>query len=194
MLSYECVMTTGMVCKKNTRLIDQKALLHPQIGADLLIDVPTEFSVQLPGEKRQRSSSEGDDAWQGNQGPLDLRKVCGREKMLTLECNGSLLDLVNLNGRVDQKTEVVDAQADDLNRVLASQRIVSKQHLVDEAEDEKGEVGGNGSGIISSIRRRSIRSLGVDFTLKLAEDESVQREQLLAKRKGRPEVVASGSE
>jgi hypothetical protein len=50
------------------------------------------------------------------------------------------VDLVQLNGRVDAYPEVVEAQANDLNCILLSERVVNEEELVQQTKDEEGEV------------------------------------------------------
>jgi hypothetical protein len=54
------------------------------------------------------------------------------------------LDLRYLHTRVDEHASVVEAKSNDLNCILGAQRIVDQDQLVQEAENEEGQVGGDG--------------------------------------------------
>lgn len=57
----------------------------------------------------------------------------------------STIDLVVLDCSIDEQTEIVETESNDLNCVFQAQSVPDERKLVDESENEKGEVGGNGS-------------------------------------------------
>lgn len=58
-----------------------------------------------------------------------------------------IADLIFLYGSVDEQADVVDTQTDDLNGVLESECIPPQDQFVHKAEDEEGEVGGDGANV-----------------------------------------------
>lgn len=62
------------------------------------------------------------------------------------------MNLIDLDAGVGEDTDVVDTDADDLNRVSASEGVVDDTDLEDKGENEKGHVSRDrpGFGVISS--------------------------------------------
>lgn len=79
--------------------------------------------------------------------------------------------LIDLYRRVDHHAEIVETQPDDLNGVLQPQRIPDQDHLVQEAEDEDGEIGGNGQGSAWGV---ATPRFAPETLLELAKDKGLQ--------------------
>lgn len=114
--------------KNAAHLIREKAPLQPQVGRDVLVDCPSELAVKPPGHEAHQNGAECKDARHSHQTRLQIYP-CVRVDVGTqrLDC---LINLIHLNARVGHHAQVVEAQPDDLNRVLQSQRIPRQQQLV----------------------------------------------------------------
>jgi hypothetical protein len=137
------------------------ASLHAQIGGDILIDCPREFAVEFPSNETHQHGAERQDAWYGNEAWFEkvpgggINLVAGIYEL----CHG-LVDLIHLDSGVYHHAQIVDAQANDLNGVLQPERIPDEEELVDEAEDEDGEVGGDGKGGRGAVARGRLAAQG----------------------------------
>ena len=61
------------------------------------------------------------------------------------------VNLTDLNGGIDEDTQVHHNNADYLNGVLALECIVDEKQLIDEAKNEQRQIGGDGFGIGSLV-------------------------------------------
>jgi hypothetical protein len=146
-------------------LVGEVTPLQAQISADMLVDGPCKLVVQLPCFKSKENGRKCHQAGQGNEhGPDILPKLAG-DKTALAQLIGGLLDLVVLDGSVDENADVVDDEADDLNGVLQAQGVPHEPQLVYVSKHEDGQVGGNGAGLAVDALR-----LPVDAVLKLAKD------------------------
>ncbi len=64
-----------------------------------------------------------------------------------MEAQHRLLNLIHLYSAIDEQSNVVDHQTNDLNGVLETECIPDKEQLVEEPEDIEGEEGRYGSGV-----------------------------------------------
>lgn len=130
-------------------LVRKIAPLHAQIGGDVLVDGPRKLIVELPRNESEDDGRDGhyngeSDEWATDLGP-------DREVIKTiqdLQRSDGFVDLIELDSGVDQDADVVDDQTDDLNGVLLGEGIVDQGDLVDVAEHEDGEVGGDGARLV----------------------------------------------
>lgn len=63
----------------------------------------------------------------------------------------SIVDLVGLDGGIDKNAEVIYDEPDDLNSVFLGEGVPDQGELIDVAEHEDGEIGGDGAGLIVVI-------------------------------------------
>jgi hypothetical protein len=85
-----------------THLINQISPLQAQIGANLLVNGPREFIVQLPRDEAKNDRAQSNDTRQCNKVWLNFRPVLGFNKVLLLEVGSRIFDLVDLDGGVDE--------------------------------------------------------------------------------------------
>jgi hypothetical protein len=114
------VVRTG---ERETYLVSQIAPLQPQVSADVLVNGPGKLVVQLPSLKCKQKGRKGHQTRQGNQQRTDLWPKRGQHEVLSPQALCGVLDLVKLNGGIDEDAEVVDDETDDLNRVLEAQGV-----------------------------------------------------------------------
>ncbi len=129
-----------------THLVVQEPLLHAVVGADLLQDVPGKLSVQLIRNGAHDNGDHADDGGHGNEEGFDqqphvLVLVVRLQSAGVHELVDRAVNLINLEGGVDEDGQVGHAQADDLNRVLEAQGVPCQEQDVEEAEDEEGQEG-----------------------------------------------------
>ncbi len=55
--------------------------------------------------------------------------------------NNGILDLVHLDSGIDQETDVVETNANDLDSVLQTKGIIDEDNLIDETENVEGQEG-----------------------------------------------------
>ncbi len=93
---------------------------HSQIRADVLVDGPRKFVVQFPSHKRHEHRSQGDHTRYGHEKRprFDPYIVTGGAYRRDLE--DGFLYLIQLHGTIDQKSQVIDTEANHLNGVLES--------------------------------------------------------------------------
>lgn len=150
-----------------TDLVDQKPFLHAQIGADLLVDGPGEFAIQLPCYKGQEEGADTNNNGNSDQEGHDIGPVLRSEEVQSHQAVGGIQDLIELDGSIYQNSQVHKYQANDLNSVLRGESIVDEDELVDEGEDEETKVGRNSSGELGG---RLFFSLAVERMSELDED------------------------
>lgn len=147
----------------STNLKGEESSSHAEVCADVFVDRPGKFIIKLPRDKDQHHREEADDDWTCPQEWLDVfPNWIGRQDVVdAFQFVNCPSDLIHLDGRIDQHANVVDAQTKDLNRVFQSERIPDEDNLIQESEDEEGEVGWDGLGV--GLRRLS----GLDTQLEL---------------------------
>jgi len=126
-----------------TYLESEESTFHAEIGTDVLVDGPGKLIIQLPGNESHGKSENPNDTGNHEQEGFDvLPEGCVRLDVSIRHqlCDG-LVDLIILDRGINEHATVVDTQADDLNGILESQRVVNKDQLVEETEDKEGEVG-----------------------------------------------------
>jgi hypothetical protein len=134
-----------------THLVRQITALEAQVSADVLVNGPSELVVQLPCDKGEDDGCEGHEGGHSDEHGLDvLPEVCGN-KGLGEEDVGSIPDLIVLDAGVDENADIVDDDANDLNRVLHAQGVPDEEELVEVAEHEDGEVGGDGAALAADL-------------------------------------------
>lgn len=148
-------------------LVGQITPLQSQIGADVLVDGPRELVIQLPGLEGENNGSSSHQTWESNQHGSHIRPEVLLDS--AFEHASSIPDLIELDGGVDEDTDVVDNETDDLNSVLQPQGVPYKPELVEVPKHEHGEVGGN----CASFTVRADDG-PVDAGLELAKDISVR--------------------
>jgi hypothetical protein len=114
----------------------------------VLVDGPRKLVVQLPSLKCKQKGRKGHQTRQGNQQRADLWPKRGQHEVLAPQALCGVLDLVKLDGGIDEDAEVVDDETDDLNRVLEAQGVPYEPEFVQIAEHEYGEVGGDGARLV----------------------------------------------
>ena len=149
-------------------LVSQIAPLQSCVGTDALVDGPCKLIVQLPCFEGENESSDSHQHGQSDEHRLDVVPEVLGDEAARVEVVGSVLDLVELDGRVDENADVVQNETDDLNGVLHAQGIPCKEELVDIAEHEDGEESGNRAGLVGACTR----GREMDLILELAKDIS----------------------
>lgn len=119
----------------------KEALLHAIIGANVLENIPSKLLVELPGNVHHDNGGDSNDDGSGNKVGLDIAPEHGRcdallQRTVDLEDSKRHLNLLKLESRVNQESQIGDADADNLNRVLHAQRIQHEDQLVKETENE----------------------------------------------------------
>jgi hypothetical protein len=111
----------------------------------MFVDGPCELVVEFPSKESKHNRHNSHDNGQSNQHRLDFLPEMREDKGRFIECGNGLLDLIELNGSIDENADIVQDEPDDLNCVLESQGVVYKNNLVDETKHEDGEVCGDGA-------------------------------------------------
>lgn len=108
----------------------------------MLVNRPRKFVVQLPRNARHHYREEGNDTWHCKQVWSDIfpHLLPWVNVSQLRQTTNSVIDLIILDCSVDKHTQIVAAESDNLNCVLESQGIVHQYQLVQETEDEEGEV------------------------------------------------------
>lgn len=125
-------------------LVVEEPLLHAVVGANLLENVPGELAIELVGKVRNGNRDDANDHGGGNEEGACRLPDCAvgrvRPKGAAIyQLLDGVVDLVDLEERVDKENEVRDAETDDLNRVLPPQGIPRQGEDVEEAKDEEGQ-------------------------------------------------------
>jgi hypothetical protein len=130
-------------------LVVKEASLHSVVSADVLEDVPSEFLVQLPADEGQDHGAEAEDC--RNRGkewtdivPSLIKRVDAFQNAFVGKRFNGRTNGVDLDAGVDDQSQVGNANANDLNRVLHAKGIPDDNQLVKEPEDEEGEECGDG--------------------------------------------------
>lgn len=117
------------------------SLPHPQVCADMLVDGPCKFIIQLPANNAHQHCRQGDNARDRNQGWLNkwpnVFSKCFRNYLQGVV---GIFDLIHLDGRIHEHSSIEDANADNLNGVLQPQSIITQDHEEHMSENEKGKV------------------------------------------------------
>lgn len=150
----------------NAYLVGQVTPLQSQISTDVLVDGPRKFVVQLPCFKGKKDGGHSHQAGQGDQHRLDIGPELRFDESALVQLVGGVPDLVELDRSIDENTDVVDDETNDLNGVLQAQSIPDKPQLVEVTEHEDGEIRGNGAGFAVSV----FGLAPVDAVLELAKD------------------------
>ena len=104
--------------------------------------------VKLPCHTAEEDGTESNDARTCQEEPVQFIPDVWFDLRYSItfrignESVDGLFYLRNLYARVDDHADIVEAQADDLNGVFRAQRIVDQDQLVQETENEEGEVCG----------------------------------------------------
>lgn len=120
------------------------ATFHAKIGRDVLVNGPGEFIVKLPANYRQQDSTECEYAWNCNKKRFDSfpdsflvhQSACA----LGLEVLVRFLDLILLNGGIDEQSDVEETESDNLNGVFQAKGIIDHEEHKQMAKDEESEV------------------------------------------------------
>lgn len=150
-------------------LVCQVTPLQSQVGADVLVDGPCEFIVQLPCDEGEQGGCECHQTRQGDEHGPDVEPELRLDILVLVELVGGVPDLVELDGGVDGDTDVVDDESDDLNGILQSECVPHEPQLVQVAEHEDGKVCWDGAGL-------AVFNFGLgpfDAGLELAKDVAV---------------------
>lgn len=111
----------------------------------MLVDCPRKLIIQLPCNNRHNRCEEPNDARNCNQVWSNVRpdRNAWPDPSFEAQSFNCLVDLVVLDGCINQHTNIVDAEPNDLNGVLQSKGVVNQDKLIEETEDKEGEVGRN---------------------------------------------------
>lgn len=82
-------------------LVGQIASLQTQISADVLIDGPSKFIVELPGLECEEDGCDSHAAWKGNQHRLNVVPEVGLDEVEAVKLVDGIADLVVLDSGVD---------------------------------------------------------------------------------------------
>jgi hypothetical protein len=128
------------------------SLLHLQVGADMLVDSPCKFIVQLPAYDAHQHGRQSNDTGDRNQRRLNDgpnvpgngrcgKPRIGRRPNPKLRQSGiRIMNLVHLDSRVNKHRGIENTDTNDLDGVLQSKRIVTQNHKKQMGKDEQGEV------------------------------------------------------
>lgn len=148
----------------------------------MLIDCPSELVVQLPSNEEHEQCAEAEQTRDSDEKrPGVPPEFCDRVWVVLdvfiipsrFKVPDCLVDLLHLHSGVDQKSDVVYAQPNHLNRVLQPQGVPHKHKLVEEAKYEECEVGRDGESLVSEIGFVVFGS--IQGELELCEDVTVSR-------------------
>lgn len=119
----------------------QEALLHAVIGTNVLENVPSKLLIELPGNVYHDNGGDSNDDRSGDKVSLDIVPQHSRcdallQRTVDLEDSKSHLNLLKLESRVNQESQIGNADADDLNCVLHAQRIQHEDQFVKETENK----------------------------------------------------------
>jgi len=129
-------------------LVGEVAAPDFEVDADVFEDGPLVLLVQLPGHVRHAQRAHAEHDGHRQDAPPDGRQEPGTDERRAARIVGRggeqevvrVANLAVLQGGLDEQAGVVQADADDLDRVLEPQRVVGEQDLVGEAEDEERQV------------------------------------------------------
>jgi len=129
--------------ESDENLEGEVTLLHAKVGTDMLVDAPCKLIVQLPADNAHENSRKCDhtrnsDEERSNGAPnVRLHKllICVLGLIRRQGIIG-IIDLVHLNGGIDEHRKVEDADTDDLDRVLKTEGIVAKSNQENMGEDK----------------------------------------------------------
>jgi hypothetical protein len=145
--------------KGDVDLKGQIPSLHAEVGRNVLVDGPCKFVVQLPRRNREEASTNSQNNGYGNEKWLRLAPNCKVDIGGPCQDYNRLVNLLHLHGAVDEKTNIIHAQTDDLNSILETQSVPNEDKLVEETKYVKGEEGRD-----SARRGLILRTLfGVDL-------------------------------
>ena len=103
-------------------LIRQISPLKPQIGADVFVDGPGKFIVKLPRYDTHQNGADGHDDGQSDcEGLDDCIEIRSQGLPATVFFVDGIPNLIRLYRRLDEKADVVNAEPNNLNRVLELQ-------------------------------------------------------------------------
>ena len=104
-------------------LVCQISPLESRVGANALVDGPSELIVQLPCFESEGDGSDGHEDWQGDEERLHVEPKVVRDEGILVQGVGGVPDLVELDSGIDENADVVEDQTDDLNGVLQPQAV-----------------------------------------------------------------------
>ena len=162
-----------------THLIMKESLLHPIVSANLLENIPGKFTVELIGNTAHGNRDNANDSRYGNQERLRLLPhtlvtrvlLDGASIEKPLQRPVNLIDLKNC---VNEKSKISQAQPDNLNGVLSSQRVPGKDEDVEEAENEEGQESRNRLVLRPQGLIRELIFLHIQTELETGKDISVR--------------------
>lgn len=128
-----------------SHLINQIASLQAQVGRDVFVNCPGELVVKFPGNTAHDDGTQCNNTRHGDEERVHSSPEAQVDFFVSLEFVDGIVDLIILYGRIDQHGQIERTQANNLNCVFQSQSIPHQRELIDEAEDEEGEVGGDGA-------------------------------------------------
>lgn len=130
----------------------------------MLVDGPCKFIVQLPSDDHHQQRAHRYDNGDDNQEGFGFPPHIFIDGVVDGQHADGFLDLLDLHGAIDQKTDVADAQPDDLNGVFQTEGVVGEHDFVDETETIQREETGDGLGGGDILR------FGVELELEVCED------------------------
>ena len=96
----------------------------------MFVDRPGELIVQLPGNKRQKDSANGDDARDSNQEGFCIRPDSGIDFLYHEETSNRIVNLIHLYRSVQQQSGVEQTQPNYLDGILQSEGVIGQKQLV----------------------------------------------------------------
>lgn len=136
----------------------------------MFIDRPSELGVKFPRDKGKQDCEERQNARRSDEVRLQFGPDNGINSPGIAQRLHRHAHLVDLDSGVDHHAQIINAQADDLDGVLQAQRIPDQNQLVEEAEDEDGEVSGDCEGAGRGIGGVCVFRRGGEFRFELPED------------------------
>jgi hypothetical protein len=126
-----------------TDLIGKVSPLQAKVCTDMLVNGPCKLVIEFPCDKCKQNGTQTHDTGQCDKIGAYMFPKMWLNEIVDIQRRYGVADLVKLNSGVDEKSDVVEHETYDLNRVLEAECIPNKNQLVDEAEHENGKIGRN---------------------------------------------------
>jgi hypothetical protein len=170
--------------KGDVNLVVKETLPHPVIGTDSLEDIPGKFLVKFPADEAHADSSKSNDGRNSHKirphlFPNGSDCFARLESTVLLQNSQGLSDLVDLNGRVNQHSQVGNANTDSLDGVLHAQGIPDDDQFVKETENEERQKRWDGLGLRLN---RLVIDVGPERVLELGKNIATMQVSRLTSR------------
>ena len=133
-------------------LISQVSFLHPEIGADVLVDGPGKFVVQLACNERHDDCSDEENARNRNFDGNDLDVYVFIDRLNVQYADG-VGYLPRFCSAKDHQAKVAHAEANDLNRISHSQGIPNKHKKIEHPKEVDSSHHRHCPGVCDNSRR-----------------------------------------